>query len=220
MEAVMVEEPLRSTAPRGVVFWVMLFMLLAIQPPTPATAQVSPFDDTGGSVHAADIALIAEWGITTGCNPPANDLFCPRDNVTRGQMAAFMRRSFRTPTSQYDYFFDDDTSVFEADINSITGVGITNGCNPPSSTQYCTEDNITRGQMAAFLVRTLELPSGPDAFSDDSASVFQGDINALAAAGIAKGCTDSNFCPDDLVTREQMASFLVRALDHLGCRGA
>jgi hypothetical protein len=204
--------------PRSAAFWAIAFIVLAVQPVTAVQAQSSRFRDTGGSVHAADIDLIAQWGITVGCNPPANDLFCPENNVTRGQMAAFMRRSFRTPTSQYDYFYDDDASVFEADINSITAVGITKGCNPPTSSQYCVNSNITRGQMAAFLVRTLDLPSGPDVFSDDSTSIFEGDINALAAAGIAKGCGEDRFCPDALVTRQQMASFLVRALDHLGCK--
>ena len=198
------------------VFWVVVVALLALQPAS--FAQQSPFRDTAGSVHEPDIGRIAAWGITVGCNPPENDLFCPRNNVTRGQMAAFMRRSFATPNSQYDYFFDDDESVFEVDINSITSVGITQGCNPPTSSQYCVNDNITRGQMAAFLVRTLALPAGPDAFVDDSDSIFEGDINALAAAGIAKGCDDNRYCADALVTREQMASFLVRALDRLGCK--
>jgi hypothetical protein len=202
--------------PSGAVFWVFVFLAISIQPQVPAFAQVSPFSDTRGSVHEADIALIADWGLTSGCAP---DRFCPGDTLTRGQMAAFMRRSFRTPTSQYDYFTDDQGSVFEGDINSITGVGITTGCNA-NSTRYCADEGITRGQMAAFLRRTLSLPSGPDAFSDDNDSIFEDDINALAAAGIAKGCSDSRFCPDDVITRAQMASFLVRALDHLGCREA
>lgn len=30
--------------------------------------------------------------ITVGCNPPANTQYCPDDNVSRGQMAAFMKR--------------------------------------------------------------------------------------------------------------------------------
>src|SRR3970282_1315128 len=30
--------------------------------------------------------------ITVGCNPPANTQYCPDENVTRGQMAAFMKR--------------------------------------------------------------------------------------------------------------------------------
>lgn len=43
-------------------------------------------------VFAQDIAWMAEEGITRGCNPPANDMFCPEEPVTRGQMAAFMHR--------------------------------------------------------------------------------------------------------------------------------
>jgi len=39
-----------------------------------------------------DIGWLADAGVTKGCNPPANDEFCPEDNVTRGQMGAFMRR--------------------------------------------------------------------------------------------------------------------------------
>jgi hypothetical protein len=38
------------------------------------------------------IDWMADNGITLGCNPPANTNYCPQDNVTRGQMAAFMKR--------------------------------------------------------------------------------------------------------------------------------
>ncbi|MGF1668357.1 MAG: S-layer homology domain-containing protein [Acidimicrobiia bacterium] len=55
-------------------------------------------------------------------------------------------------------------------------------------------------------------PAGdPDTFSDDNGSVFESDIEALAASGITRGCGPESFCPDDPVTRQQMASFLVRA---------
>lgn len=40
----------------------------------------------------ADIEWLEASGVTRGCNPPANTLFCPDDSVTRGQMAAFMNR--------------------------------------------------------------------------------------------------------------------------------
>jgi len=40
----------------------------------------------------ADIEWLEASGVTKGCNPPANTLFCPDDDVTRGQMAAFMKR--------------------------------------------------------------------------------------------------------------------------------
>ena len=45
------------------------------------------------SPHAWDVAWIAAAGITRGCNPPDNDLFCPTDPVTRQQMAAFLTRA-------------------------------------------------------------------------------------------------------------------------------
>ena len=75
---------------------------------------------------------------------------------------------------------------------------------------------MTRGQMAAFLVRALGLTDGlDDPFWDDDGSVFEIDIEKLAAAGITRGCnppTNDEYCPDSPVQRDQMASFLVRAL--------
>ncbi len=112
-------------------------------------------------------------------------------------------------------FVDDNGSVFEADIDAIAAAGITKGCNPPANTRFCPDGLVTRGQMAAFLNRALGLPPGPDAFSDDDDSIFEADIDAIAAAGITRGCNppaNTRFCPDGLVTREQMAAFLNRAL--------
>jgi hypothetical protein len=113
-------------------------------------------------------------------------------------------------------FIDDDGSVHETDIEELANRGITKGCNPPDNTRFCPDDALTRGQMAAFLVRALDLaPAEEDAFVDDEDSIFEDDINRLAAAGITKGCDppdNTRFCPDDAVTRAQMASFLVRSL--------
>lgn len=44
------------------------------------------------NVFHADIQWLADAGVTKGCNPPDNTEFCPSDNVTREQMAAFMHR--------------------------------------------------------------------------------------------------------------------------------
>jgi hypothetical protein len=49
-------------------------------------------------------------------------------------------------------------------------------------------------------------------FSDADASPFYADILWIAQRGITIGCGGGRFCPQDVVTREQMASFLVRAL--------
>jgi hypothetical protein len=46
-----------------------------------------------GSVFENDIERVAAEGVTRGCNPPANDRFCPESPVTRQEMAAFLRRA-------------------------------------------------------------------------------------------------------------------------------
>jgi hypothetical protein len=56
-----------------------------------------------------------------------------------------------------------------------------------------------------------------DYFIDDDDSIFEADINWMAAEGITKGCNppvNDRYCPDARVTREQMAAFLVRALGY------
>ena len=49
-------------------------------------------DVPASNVHHDDIAWLAEAGVTVGCNPPANDRFCPEQPVLRQQMASFLRR--------------------------------------------------------------------------------------------------------------------------------
>jgi hypothetical protein len=184
---------------------------------TPGLGATTFRDVPTTSIFYADIEWLATEGITTGCNPPLNDLFCPTDLVTRGQMAAFLDRALGLRDGP-NAFADDDDSVFEANINALAAAGITTGCNPPVNTAYCPTDFVTRGQMAAFLVRAFGLPPGPERFVDDDGSVFEADIEALAAAGITLGCNppaNTMFCPNDLITRQQMAAFLHRAVPYL-----
>jgi hypothetical protein len=54
------------------------------------------YNDDNGTTFETDIDKLGTAGITKGCNPPANDRFCPDDFVTRGQMAAFLRRGLTT----------------------------------------------------------------------------------------------------------------------------
>jgi hypothetical protein len=190
----------------------------------PAGASARPvggtFTDDDGNVHEQNIEALAEAGITYGCNPPDNDEFCPSRVVTRGQMAAFLVRALSLPASMHDPFTDDDGSIFEDDIAALADAGITLGCNPPDNDLFCPDDPVTRGQMAAFLVRGYGYVDGGsgDYFTDDDASVFEPAIDALAYAGVTVGCnppTNDRYCPNDPVRRDQMASFLARA-ENLG----
>jgi Tol biopolymer transport system component len=108
-----------------------------------------PLVDAQFSAFNADIIWLFNAGITGGCS---DERFCPNDNVTRGQMAAFLDRALKLPATTTDYFTDDATSIFQASINRLAAAGITAGC---TATTFCPNDNVTRGQMAAFLHRAL-----------------------------------------------------------------
>jgi len=171
-------------------------------------------DDIHESMFHHEIVWLATAGITKGCNPPANTMFCPQRHVTRAEMAAFVDRALALAAGP-DAFTDDDASEFEPSINTLAAAGITRGCNPPVSDHFCPDRLVSRAEMAAFLARALALSPGPDAFIDDSGSLFQSDIDALAAAGITQGCNppaNTMFCPERKVTRGEMAAFLDRAL--------
>jgi|GEM_PF-2102661 len=136
----------------------------------------------------------------------------------RGGGAAWLFSSEATAWSrarrQNAPFGDAVSSMFADDIAWLAATGITKGCDPPANTQFCPDQPVTRGQMAAFLVRALDLRPASGRFTDTAGSVFAADIAALANAGVTRGCNpprNDRFCPDDYVTRGQMAAFLVRA---------
>ncbi len=120
-------------------------------PPPPSESR---FDDVpSGHVFNREIEALAEASITLGCNPPTNTLYCPDGGVERQQMAAFLVRALDLPAGTATFQDVATTSVFGNDIAALAAAGITLGCNPPDNTRFCPTDIVTRGQMAAFLVR-------------------------------------------------------------------
>jgi hypothetical protein len=176
-----------------------------------AREQLYRFPDSLGSPFLTDILWMADQGITQGC---AVDRFCPNAPVTRAQMATFLDRALSFKATSSDFFTDDKGSVHEAAINRMAAAGVTLGCG---TNQYCPDNSITRAQMASFLSRALGLPAtGTDYFSDDGSSPHQSNINRIAEAGVTLGCATGLYCPQQLVTRGQMAAFLHRALAPTG----
>lgn len=195
-------------------------VLVGAEPPAIATGLPpgGTFIDDDSSPQEPFIEAIFAAGITNGCNPPENDRYCPSSPLTRAQMATMLFRALRLSAAEHDRFTDDHTSVHEAAINALAVAGITMGCNPPANSEFCPDESVTRGQMAAFLARGLGLTdnTGRNRFADDDNSVFEADIERIAAAGITLGCNppaNDKYCPRAKVTRGQIAVFLTRALD-------
>jgi hypothetical protein len=173
------------------------------------------FYDDESSVHRKGIEAIAAAGITVGCNPPFNDMFCPEGVLTRAQAATFLARALDLPEPTEDHFGDDDGHVLEGGVNRVAEANITMGCNPPSNTRFCPDRRMTRAEFATFIVRALQLPvTEVDYFTDDDGHVLEGAINRLAEAGITQGCNppaNDHFCPQSLLTRAETATFMTRA---------
>jgi hypothetical protein len=168
------------------------------------SAVISDFEAAGGAVVPMNGAITLGTSIKV-------ELRLGPDGVSSGGFII-------TLVCQPNRFIDDDNSIFEDDIEWLADQGITKGCNPPLNNGFCPDDAVTRGQMAAFLARALNLSDqAEDPFVDDDYSVFEADIEKLAEAGVTKGCNppgNNMFCPEDKVTREQMAAFLVRAMGY------
>jgi hypothetical protein len=180
---------------------------------------IIPFNDVSPTDWAYSyIIAIYEAGITTGCG---NENFCPLDLVTRAQMAVFLVRALEgDPAADYcggvDPFSDVSASAWSCGhIKRLVELGITQGCDDD---RFCPNANVTREQMAVFIVRAVEGEPAADycggsaPFNDVSASAWScGYIKRLVELGITSGCGGGNYCPDASVTREQMAAFLARA---------
>jgi SpoIID/LytB domain protein len=109
-------------------------------------------------------------------------------------------------------FDDDDGSVHEFAISWAQLAGIVDGIEP---TTFAPGQPVTRAQMATFLVNTFDIPAASivGVFPDvPAANVHRAAIDAAAQIGLTDGFDDGTFRPGEPVTRQQMASFLARAL--------
>ncbi|MFN2302235.1 MAG: S-layer homology domain-containing protein, partial [Anaerolineales bacterium] len=180
------------------------------------------FGDVNLSYWAfAWISRLYRAGITAGCSlDPLN--YCPENNVNRAEMAVFLERGIKgssytpPPVGDTTGFSDVGNDFWAATwIKQLAADGITAGCGGGN---YCPNDPVTRAQMAIFLLRAEHGSeyTPPDigestGFDDVPTSHWAAPwIKQLAAEGITSGCGGSNYCPDQSVTRAQMATFLVR----------
>ncbi|MBI5297806.1 MAG: ExeM/NucH family extracellular endonuclease [Chloroflexi bacterium] len=103
-------------------------------------------------------------------------------------------------------------------IERLYNFGVTGGCST-SPLNYCPDGNITRAQMAVFILRakygdTYVPPAASGTVFNDVAqnSFAAAYIEALVAEGITAGCGGGNYCPNKNITRAEMAVFILRGM--------
>ena len=110
-------------------------------------------------------------------------------------------------------FTDLSTHAYAIEsIEALSAKGIVKGI---TQTEYAPGNTLTRAQLAALLVRMFGFTETADIthFTDVSESDwFYADVRAAYAAGVIKGVSDTSFNPNGVVTREQTAVMIMRAL--------
>jgi hypothetical protein len=174
-----------------------------------------PSDD----LFHASIEKLFRRGVTAGCDV---GLFCPDADTTRAQMAVFLLKSllgagYVPPPATGAIFADVLLDTFAAAwIEDLYTRGVTGGCLT-DPLRYCPDANVTRAEMAVFLLKTLlgkdyvPPPATGTVFADVPVDAFAAAfIEDLYHRGITAGCLTGplRYCPDGFVTREEMAAFL------------
>ncbi len=113
-----------------------------------------------------------------------------------------------------DFLDVPEADTFHDYVEAIVRAGITAGCGGGN---YCRNASVTRAQMAVFLLKAKHgqfyLPPDCSGVFDDVTcpSQFADWIEQLVAESITVGCGGNNYCPNNPVTRAQMAVFLLKA---------
>ena len=168
--------------------------------------------------------------------------FCPDAHVPRWQLAVWLMRSLgetRVGNIDESRFADVDADEWWAPfVERMAELGITGGCSR-GPLRYCPDSTASRGELAAFVSRALDLPAAePAGFSDTDGHTHEDAIDRAAAARFSPHCggrllkdCDSDlvakarevgflcsdeplmYCPDSPVTKAQLAVFIFRVLD-------
>lgn len=114
-------------------------------------------------------------------------------------------------------YADTPSAAHVGAIGCLSYYRIAEGRTEGSERVFGAADGVTRGQMSSFIARTIEFLTEEEipltiGYEDD-AGEHQTNIRKLATYEVARGFDDGTFRPDEVVTREQMATFIARALE-------
>ncbi|MBF0370650.1 MAG: S-layer homology domain-containing protein [Magnetococcales bacterium] len=191
--------------------------------------QGSAFTDVTSDHWAYDdIGTLASTSITSGCD---SENYCPDNTLQRSEMAIFLLRAmygsdYAPPTGTGTVFEDVSSSYWAGSyVEKFADLGITSGCD---ASNYCPSREITRAEMAIFLVRakygTDYVPSAATGtvYGDISSDYWAGAyIETLANDGYLDGTIEPGrecegegyFCPSLTINRAEMAVFLVQTFE-------
>ncbi len=116
---------------------------------------------------------------------------------------------------EYNKTFEDIVDHWaKEDIEKMASRHIAKGI---TEDKFAPKESITRAEFAALLIRALEIKENPDSvdFKDIAEDAWYKEVVSKAyGAGIVSGTEDNKFEPNNTITREQMATMIMRAYQH------
>ena len=172
------------------------------------------FWDDDDSELAATADLLASRALITGCGPYGLEL-CADAELTGADVEDLIGAALgrEIPVSDFLQFEPRpgpkrETFRPDVDLEVALGCGVW---------QYCPEQIITRGEMAAILASVFDFePTDADYFDDDEDHYAQDSINALVAGDIFDVCTSLGplpFEPDRPAIRAELIDAIAKAFD-------
>ncbi|ARJ39557.1 hypothetical protein SporoP8_12130 [Sporosarcina ureae] len=183
--------------------------------PAETNAAISFKDVTNPAVHYYKPVLeLAERGVVKGYD---DGTYRPNASVTRAQSAKILAHVLDLDTVNVkDPGFKDvkKGTPYYGPIAALANAGYIKGYEDKGVKTFKPNNNLTRSQMAKILTLGFDLKEeslAADRFKDVKPSdAYAGYVAALVALNITTGTTPTTFSPNGLVTRGQMATFVVR----------
>jgi len=181
----------------------------------PTEAAAISFKDVKPGVHYYEPVLeLAGRGVVKGYE---DGTYRPNASVTRAQAAKILAHVLDLDTTNVkDPGFSDvkKGTPYYGPIAALAQAGYIKGYEEKGVKSYKPNDNLTRSQMAKILTLGFDLEESALAanrFKDvKPTDAYAGYVAALLALDITTGTTPTTFAPNGLVTRGQMATFVVR----------
>ncbi|HEY8342872.1 MAG TPA: SpoIID/LytB domain-containing protein, partial [Calditerricola sp.] len=178
-------------------------------------------------------ALAAEINLAYQLNLISGDIYArfhPEDPLIRSAFVKMLVNAVEAstgtqlpgpdndPNTQDEPFSDvtPDQALYEYVVKAYK-VGLVQGYEDGT---FGYDRNITREEAAAIVQRALDLPEAKESFTDvPDTSRFAGAIGAVAAAGIMKGYSQTEFKPRATMKRGEAAAVALRSYDHCQAKG-
>ena len=162
---------------------------------------------------APTVDLLASLSLITGCGPFGLEI-CPDAELTGGDVEALLDAALGIEIAVSESLQLGPRPAWAETFSADVGLEEALGCR---IWQYCPEQLITRGEMAAVVAEAFEIPpTDADYFFDDESHYAQDAINALAAGGVLDVCISYGplqFDPDRPATRAELIDAIAKALD-------